>query len=76
MRELLHEPNHHRLLEDETGKLHLEVECGTTAVFLVTFALNDAERKVYASGGPASILDLAWKVRDSPGDYTNRAETS
>ncbi len=55
MKELIHEPSHHRLLEDDSGALHLEVECGTTAVFLLTFSLNEVEREAYATRGAAFI---------------------
>jgi len=74
MKELLHEPSHHRLLEDESGSLHLEVECGTTAVFLLTFSLNEVEREVYAMQGAAFIQQLAWQVSDHPDSYLDRSK--
>lgn len=74
MKELIHEPSHHRLLEDESGALHLEVECGTTAIFLLTFSLNDEERKAYATQGAAFIKQLAWQVSDQPDSYLARSK--
>jgi len=74
MKELIHEPSHHRLLEDESGSLHLEVECGTTAVFLVTFSLNQVEREAYSTQGAAFIKQLAWQVSDHPDSYLDRSK--
>lgn len=74
MKELIHEPSHHRLLEDESGSLHLEVECGTTAVFLLTFPLSNEEREAYATRGAAFIQQLAWQVSDHPEAYLDRSK--
>lgn len=72
MKELINTPCHHRLLEDEKGRLRLEVECGTTAVFLLTIELNDEERQNYEEKGAGYIHDLAYRVQDHPDGYTGR----
>ncbi len=74
MKELIHEPSHHRLLEDESGALHLEVECGTTAIFLLTFSLSEEESEAYATRGAEFIKQLAWEVSDHPDSYTARSK--
>lgn len=74
MKELIHEPSHHRLLEDDSGALHLEVECGTTAVFLLTFPLNEEEQEAYATKGAVFIRQLAWQVYDHPEVYRDRSK--
>ena len=72
MKELINTPSHHRLLEDNEGRLLLEVECGTTAVFLLTIELNEGERRSFEENGARYIHELAYRVQDRPDEYTGR----
>jgi hypothetical protein len=74
MKEVIHDPSHHRLLEAGDGSLILEVECGTTAVFLLTFVLNDDEQQEYRKRGAEYIKQLAWQVYDHPEPYLDRSK--
>lgn len=72
MKELIHTPSHHRLLENEVGQLLLEVECGTTAVFLLTIELNEEECRGFEKDGAGYIRDLAFQVQGNPDTYLKR----
>ncbi len=72
MKELINTPCHHRLLESNEGRLLLEVECGTTAVFLLTIELNEEERRNFEEKGAGYIQDLAYRVQDNPDGYIGR----
>jgi len=72
MKELLKEPCHHCLMEDNMGRLLLEVECGTTAVFLLTIELNAGERRRFEEDGAGYIRDLAYQVQDNTDEFLGR----
>ncbi|WP_428304005.1 hypothetical protein [Lacipirellula sp.] len=60
------------LLRDDGPELVLSVLCGAIGEFVVTIALNEAERQRYEVEGDAFIQDLAAKVRWRPKDYSAR----
>lgn len=72
MEELLNEPCLFSLNRDGGGVLYLEVECGTTAVFLVKLRLSSEEKAEFEKRGASFITDLAWSVRDRPDHYLKR----
>lgn len=72
MEELLSEPCLFSLTRDGGGVLYLEVECGTTAVFLVKLRLTEEEKAEFERRGASFVTDLAWTVRDRPDDYLKR----
>ena len=52
--------------------LWLEVLCGRSAVFIVSFLLNEEERHQYETKGNEAIQNLAYRVQGSPGTFQDR----
>ena len=56
-----------------TSQYYLNVTCGTTAVYTITFQLNEMEIATFLERGEAFLDDLAWRVRDYPEEYLERS---
>jgi hypothetical protein len=72
MKELHSENCLHVLKQDDTNRLLLEVECGTTAVFTLTIELNEKERQIFERQGAPYVSALAWRIHDDPESYLER----
>ena len=71
MQELINKNCDYILFQDKTDFI-LKVECGTVAVYTITFQLNEAEKAGFDADGEGFLDHLAWKVRDYPEEYLNR----
>ena len=72
MEVLEHEQSFYTLSRDEkTGEYFFEVECGTTAVFLIAIKLRANEIAKYKAD-PTSIQTLAYRILDAPDEYLSR----
>lgn len=71
MQELINKNCDYILFQDKTDFI-LKVECGTVAVYTITFQLNEAEKAGFDADGEGFLDHLAWKVRDYPEEYLKR----
>jgi len=60
------------ILEQDTDHYYLEVTCGTTAVFTITFKLSLEETRGYLEQGETYLRHLSYSVRDHPDDFIIR----
>lgn len=58
--------------DTQTEEYFLDVVCGTVAIFTLRIRLNTSEIDAYHAD-PTSIRVLAYRILDSPHDFSSRA---
>ena len=69
--EIASEPYFWSLYKTDKG-LRLSVLCGRSAVFTITFFLNEQETLLYETKGKEGMQTLAYQVQDAPSRYSER----
>ena len=71
-KEELGRENYFWILYQTDRGLWLDVLCGRSAVFSISFLLTEEESQQYAVRGEEAIREIAYRVQDSPATFRAR----